>query len=258
MSENGAPKAAASEAITLLRSIAESIAEMSERIEDMSDRLPEDIWYCPKETAASYAKRRGGKSELPDDHVICPGGFRLRRHPKKYSKEDPEAARDDLYHSLPPDAIFQAEYPSLGSATVKNHKVWKSAALTAEAASAAGLTLRNQEDATADVSAPPRPAPSSVPPHTRAPAPAPAPARTPAPVAAPAPTGEPVAADPADIGARGMAWVQRRYGDEFSEQDILGMIGVADWESAIALHGVAELATEIKRLTTQAHNAVPA
>lgn len=66
----------------------------------------------------------------PDDH--CPGGVALRLHAEAYWKNDGKDA-DRLFHPLP--EVYWYRYTGDGAfkgATVRNHNVWRSAAISAD------------------------------------------------------------------------------------------------------------------------------
>ena len=206
----------------------QEIVERLENIEEMLGDLVADgePRYCPRETAASHDKNRRGTAELPPDHVICPGGYRLRRHAPQYRKQG-EAGRDALYHPLPPNRWFYSDFP-IGRAQVKSHNVWRSKSLTAAQAAAAGLVLRDdEEDAAAGYEDRRSPPPSAAP----------------APRAAPSPRADGGREfDPGrDVGDKLMEYAAARGwtdpgGGPMTEATALRLLGVPGWSGAIDLY----------------------
>ena len=196
--------------LTRLDGIDERLGEIVERM----GRLPEDVLYCPRETVASFALRRKGTAEGAETKMLCEGGFRLRKHAPSYQKKTAAEAADDLYHALPPGGRFTATFEGLGVKQVNNHNVWRSVGLTAEAAVAAGLRLKEDLAVVADAA---HPAPDAV---------------------AAAATDEPP--DATTPPAQYLEWLAERWGtaeEPLTLDRCLKGHGQADWGDVLQVHG---------------------
>ena len=121
--------------------LAAAVEALRADIGELIDRLgPPPPLYCPPETIEEYTRRRKGTSNAPGDQVVCPGGWRLRRHPAQYAGAEAKRAADRLWHQLPDDNHFLAAFSGRKEDWVRNHNVWKSRALTYQQVVERGLT----------------------------------------------------------------------------------------------------------------------
>ena len=201
-----------------LESVSARLDELLAEIRSLRAQAPEAALYCPRETAASYLERKGGRVlGLADDALLCEGGHRLQLS-RNHFKNDARKAADDFFHALPDGVSYRAEYGDEQRFTMRHHNVWRSKALRYEQADALGLPgLPGPDDPLQRNGSAPPPAP-------------------PVPLTTEAPT--PISSSPeaAEAAERLLAWARGRWGAGLTTAEVLRAAGHGDWRAALNRH----------------------
>ena len=203
--------------MAMLQRVLDEIADL--RTELRLSRPAETDVYCPRETVGTLKQRRHALhvysqdgEELPDDHVLCPGGVPLQSSLK--SRDDEAKDRDSFTHPLPEDRHFVAIYKGYerNRTGVTSHNVWRREAVFGPPGPA-----REQQGAPAS-----RPT-----------------------VAAPDESGSngvngtaaTSAPDRNDAITRTIAWARERWGDHLTAANVLRAAGSGTWDEVLERHG---------------------
>ena len=178
---------------------------------------------CPRETVATLKQRKHAThvfapngQELPDDHVLCPGGVPLSLSLK--SRDDAEKDRDSFTHPLPEDRQFVAVYRGYerNRTGVTSHNVWRRNAVAAPGAASNGAA-------------------PAVAPQERTQAPLQASTQAAAtPVAQQGNGATPATLSMSDAIGRTIAWARERWGHDLTAAQVMQAAGPGNWNDVLA------------------------